>query len=143
MSRISALWACLSLSLLFCTHSVYAQTVERNVTVTAGQMQRVAFYLAAKSDCTRTPLPVVKLAEEPRNGKLIVRRGALKVADHLPCAGQDIPGLFVFFIAKPAFTGSDLASYTVELPDRKMLIKLTINVVSAPAKKPQRDMIDL
>lgn len=119
------------------------QAIERteNVTVRSGQMQRLAFYPAAKRDCTRTPLPEVRLRDEPRNGRLIVRRVSIKASADSACPNQDIPGVAVFFLAKQGYTGSDQARYDIQVADRKATVKLNVRVIGG--SRAPRDAIDL
>lgn len=113
-----------------------------NVTVRAGHLQRLAFYPAAKRDCTRTPLPDIRLTQEPKNGKLIVRRMSINAGPNSACPGQNIPGLVVFFMAKPGYTGSDKAAYALQIAERKANVTVNIRVISGGTRTP-RDTIDL
>lgn len=112
-----------------------------SITVQAGVPQRIAFYPAAKKDCTRTPLPEIKLIEEPKRGKFIVRRVSIKADPESPCPGQTIPGLLVLFIASQTATGTDSATYEVKAGERSAAIQLTIQII--PGKKLQGAPIDL
>ena len=113
-----------------------------NVTVRAGQLQRLAFYPAAKRDCTRTPLSEVRLTQEPKNGKLIVRRVSINAGPNSACPGQSIPGLVVFFMAKQGYSGSDKVVYALQIAERKANVTLNIRVISGGNRTP-RDTIDL
>lgn len=123
--------------------AVRAQDAARteNVTVRAGQPQKIAFYPAAKADCSRAPLPEIKLVEEPKHGKLIVRRAAATAGPKSACPGQNIPGLLVLFVATPAYQGEDTLTFSVNRAETSAKVKLNIRVIAAPPKQP--GMIDL
>ncbi len=111
------------------------------VTVQAGLPQKIAFYPAAKKDCTRTPLPEIKLLEEPKKGKLIVRRVSIKADPDTACPGQTIPGLLVLFVASRNAAGADSTSYEVKAGERSATIRLNVQVT--PGKKPNGAPIDI
>lgn len=111
------------------------------VTVRAGTPQKIAFYPAAKRDCTRTPLPEIRLLDEPRHGKLVVRRASIKAAADSACPGQTIPGQLVLFIAKPGYEGKDSALYAVRVADQDAQVRLDVRVTASPS--PSGRMIDL
>lgn len=130
---------------LLCAMSIGASAQDQapttTLTVQAGQPQRIAFYPAAKKDCTRTPLPEIKLVEEPKKGKLIVRRVSIKADPASACPGQTIPGLLVLFIASPNALGSDSTAYEVKAGERSATVRLKLNVTGG--KKSPRDPIDI
>ena len=121
--------------------SAQDQAPSTTLTVQRGQPQRIAFYPAEKKDCTRTPLPEIKLVEEPKNGKLIVRRVSIKADPASACPGQTIPGLLVLFIASPNALGSDSTAYEVKAGERSATVRLKLNVTGG--KKSPRDPIDI
>lgn len=135
------------IALLFMASGFSASAQDRpperteNITVRAGQMQRLAFYPAAKRDCTRTPLPEIRLLDEPRNGRVIVRRVSIKASSDSACPNQDIPGVAVFFIAKQGYTGADNARYDIQVANRKATVKINVRVIGG--KLTPRDTTDL
>jgi hypothetical protein len=108
---------CLVTILVLCAVAqAQAQTAPRTeaVTVRAGTPQKVAFYPAAKRDCTRTPLPEIR---------------------------QTSPGQLVLFIAKPGYQGKDSALYAVRVADQDAQVRLDVRVTASPSTSGR--MIDL
>ena len=108
--------------------SAQGQTSGPTLTVQAGLPHKIAFYPAAKKDCTRTPLPEIKLLEEPKKGKLIVRRVSIKADPESVCPGQTIPGLLVLFLAAQNASGRDSTSYEVKAGERSATVRLNVEV---------------
>lgn len=102
-----------------------------SVTVRAGQTHRVAFYPAAKADCSRTPLPEIKLLEEPKHGKLIVRRASITAGANSACPGQSIPGQLVLFVANANYSGADRLAYGIQIAERKGTVRINLRIVNA------------
>ena len=128
---------------LFAAGQAEAQTTTKTeaVTARAGTPQKVAFYPAAKRDCTRTPLPEIRLIDEPRHGRVVVRRASIKATADSACPGQTIPGQLVLFIAKPGYQGKDSALYAVRVGKQDAQVRLDVRVTASPST-PGR-MIDL
>ena len=111
-----------------------AQTATRleSVKVRAGVAQKIAFYPAAKRDCTRTPLPEIRLIDEPRHGRVIVQRVSIKATADSACPGQTIPGQLIMFIANPGYQGRDSALYAVRVSNHVAQVKLDVEVAPRP-----------
>lgn len=134
MRLLSSLVLIVALPAWGCTAAL-AQVATRTETVTvrAGVAQKIAFYPAARRDCTRTPLPEIRLIDEPKHGKLIVRRASIKAAADSACPGQTIPGQLVLFIGKPGYQGRDSALYGVRVVDQDAQVRLDLRIMPGSA----------
>ena len=143
MSRAVIVVASMLLGGAILSQRAAAQEVARSesVTVRAGQTQRIAFYPAAKRDCTRTPLPEINLLDEPRNGRVIVRRTNIVAAPGSACPGQTIPGLLVTYTAKPNASGQDRARYAIRLSGRSATVQVNIRIMGG--MRAPRDGVDI
>lgn len=138
---VSALFLAALAHAVAAAHAQDDKPASASLTVQAGVPQKVAFYPAAKKDCTRTPLPEIKLIDEPKLGKLIVRRASIKADPGSACPGQTIPGLLVLFVAKPSASGRDRTAYEVKAGERSATVRLDVQVI--PNRRSPSTPIDI
>jgi hypothetical protein len=108
-------------------------TVERTVTAEAGKAARIGVYLNLKPDCTSGPLPILRLTESPKGGRVVIKRAKIRVTNAGACLSTEAPGYVAFYQSRADFSGADKIAIEIQLPDRDTVRvqKITINVRAA------------
>ena len=108
------------------------RTVERRAKGPSGANIRIGMYINVKPDCTSGPLPTIRLVGVPENGKVNVRRVNVQATNYRQCLALTVPGYIAFYRSRPGFSGTDLVTLEVKLPDgRTEVQKITVTVAGA------------
>jgi hypothetical protein len=110
-----------------------SRTVERTVGAESGKVARIGAYVNIKPDCTSGPLPILRLAEAPQGGRVVIKRAKINVTNAGACLSGEVPGLIAFYVPRKDFSGADKVAIEVKFPDsdRVNMQKITINVRAA------------
>lgn len=114
--------------------SAFAQdrTVERRAKGPSGANIRIGMYINVKPDCTSGPLPTIRLVGVPENGKVNVKRVNVRATNYRQCLALSVPGYIAFYRSRPGFSGTDLVTLEIKLPDgRTEVQKITVTVAEA------------
>lgn len=119
-----------------CTLS-YAQVVERIAKGPANKDIRIGLYINVKPDCTSGPLPTIRLATAPQNGKVTVKQGRVKATNYKQCLALEVPGYIALYRSASGFSGSDNLELEVKYSNgRSEIQKITVQVLpEAPGQK--------
>jgi len=108
------------------------RTVERRAKGPSGANIRIGMYINVKPDCTSGPLPTIRLVGVPENGKVNVKRVNVQATNYRQCLALTVPGYIAFYRSRPGFSGTDLVTLEVKLPDgRTEVQKITVTVAGA------------
>jgi hypothetical protein len=112
-------------------------TIERSISVVSGKPDRVGVYVNIKPDCTSGPLPVLRVAEPPHNGQIVVELVNIRITNVGSCLGTEAPGFIASYESQPGFQGDDKVIIEIKFPDRGNAARLeTITIsVRAPGMK--------
>lgn len=111
-----------------------AHIIERSIVVEAGKVVRIGAYFNVKPNCTTGPVPVLRLAEQPQAGRVVIKRANIRVTNAGECLSAEVPGYVAFYQSRPNFSGADKVVIEVRLPNRSTAIniqRITINVRAA------------
>jgi hypothetical protein len=93
---------------------------------------RIGVYVSIKPDCSSGPLPTIRLATPPANGKVTVKRATVNATNYKQCLALQVPAFVALYRANPEFVGSDLLSIEVRYPGgRTEIQQITVNVSAA------------
>jgi hypothetical protein len=101
-----------------CGTAASAQTQEVSRTV-SGQPNtdiRVGVYVNVKPDCTSGPLPSIRLATPPENGKVTVKQAKVTSTSYKQCLAFEVPGFVAFYRPRADFAGVDVLILEVKFP---------------------------
>ena len=108
------------------------RTVERRAKGPSGANIRIGMYINVKPDCTSGPLPTIRLVGVPENGKVNVRRVNVQATNYRQCLALSVPGYIAFYRSRPGFSGTDLVTLEIKLPDGHTEVqKITVTVAGA------------
>ena len=108
------------------------RTVERRAKGPSGANIRIGMYINVKPDCTSGPLPTIRLVGVPENGKVNVKRVNVRATNYRQCLALSVPGYIAFYRSRPGFSGTDLVTLEIKLPDgRTEVQKITVTVAEA------------
>lgn len=108
------------------------RTVERRAKGPSGANIRIGMYINVKPDCTSGPLPTIRLVGVPENGKVNVKRVNVQATNYRQCLALTVPGYIAFYRSRPGFSGTDLVTLEIKLPDgRTEVQKITVTVAGA------------
>jgi hypothetical protein len=112
------------------THSPdEAAVVERQAKGRAGRNIRLVVITNVRSDCTSGPLPTVRLATPPKNGKVTVQRVRYGATNLRQCLAAEVPALVAFYRSAGDFEGSDTATLEIRFEGKPpQLRRYTISV---------------
>jgi len=85
----------------------HAQVVERNAKGPANKDIRVGLYVNVQPDCTSGPLPTIRLATPPQNGKVTVKQGRVKATNYKQCLALEVPAYIALYRSSAGFSGAD------------------------------------
>jgi hypothetical protein len=108
--------------------------IERIVAVEAGKVVRIGAYFNVQSNCTSGPVPILRLAEPPQGGRVVIKRANIRVTNAGACLSAEVPGYVAFYQSRPDFSGTDKVAIEIRLPNRGTAIniqRITINVRAA------------
>ena len=110
-----------------------SHTGKRTIVVELGKTARVGVYANIKKDCTSGPLPLIRLTEAPHDGRFVVKRAKVRVANAGTCLSLEVPGLVAFYQSRPGFSGSDKLTIEIKRPDEEAIRSQTITIDVKPA----------
>ena len=115
----------------------HAQAVERNAKGPANKDIRVGLYVNVQPDCTSGPLPTIRLATAPQNGKVTVKQGRVKATNYKQCLALEVPAYIALYRSAAGFSGSDTLELEVKYPNgRSEIQKITVQVTpETPGQK--------
>jgi len=133
---MKALWLTAAALVLTASTNSWAQTQVVNRTVN-GQPDtdiRVGVYANVKPDCTSGPLPSIRLASPPENGKVTVKQGKVTVTNYKQCLALEVPAFIAFYHPRADFVGVDVLILEVKLPGGKTEVqKISVTVGTGSA----------
>ena len=132
-----------------CSISAQAQSPSpdanyRTVEAAGTKPLQLGYHGSAQKDCSRGPLPNIKVSQTPNQGVLRVRRGKLTTNKVVACPGLQVPVQIVFYQAREGASGSDRVVYEVAGQTgnvRRYDITINIKPVSRPAAIEKQEKI--
>jgi hypothetical protein len=114
-----------------------AQVVERKVKALPNRDTQIGVYINVLPDCTSGPLPTIRLASPPANGKVVVKNAKAKATNYKACLALEVPAYVAFYKSPPDFLGQDVLTIEVKYAGgRTEIQKITVQVnTSAPQQK--------
>jgi len=105
------------------------QIVNRTVNGQPDTDIRVGVYVNVKPDCTSGPLPSIRLASPPENGKVTVKQGKVTATNYRQCLALEVPAFIVFYHSRADFIGVDALTLEVKSPGGKIEVqKVSVTV---------------
>jgi hypothetical protein len=98
-----------------------ASVAVRKAEVSAGNTVLVTSYKNWGPNCTPAQNPPIRIITPPSGGTLDLRAGDYQVAGEAPqagasdCRGRTLPGVGIYYTARPDFRGEDRFTYTVDI----------------------------
>jgi hypothetical protein len=114
------------------------RAVERTAKGPAGHDIRVGVYVNVRPDCSSGPLPSIRLAAHPQNGKVTVKRAKVTATNYKQCLALQVPAFVAIYRSKPAFDGMDQMTIEVKYPGGRteiQKIKVLVGESSQPGKR--------
>jgi hypothetical protein len=106
-----------------------AQIVNRTINGPPDTDIRLGVYVNVKPDCTSGPLPSIRLASPPENGKVTVKQGKVTATNYRQCLALEVPAFIVFYHPRADFIGVDALTIEVKSPGGKTEIqKVSVTV---------------
>jgi hypothetical protein len=106
-----------------------AEPVDRQAKGRAGRNIRLLVVTNVRSDCTSGPLPTIRLAAEPKNGRVTVQRVRYGATNMRQCLAAEVPALVAFYRSAADFEGSDTATLEIRFEGKPpQLRRYTISV---------------
>jgi hypothetical protein len=133
---MKALWlTAAALVLAVSAHSwAQSQVVNRTVNGQPDTDIRVGVYVNVKPDCTSGPLPSIRLASPPENGKVTVKQGKVTATNYKQCLALEVPAFIAFYHPRPDFVGVDVLILEVKFPGGKTEVqKVSVTVGTGSA----------
>src|SRR6516165_9228283 len=114
--------------------SAQVQVVNRTVNGQPNTDIRVGVYANVKPDCTSGPLPSIRLASPPENGKVAVKQGKVTATNYKQCLALEVPAFIAFYRPRADFVGVDVLTLEVKLPGGKTEVqKISVTVGTGSA----------
>ena len=104
--------------------------VNRNVTGQAGRDIRIAVFASVRPDCTSGPLPIIRLSEEPKHGKVTVKEGKVRTTNLQKCLAAEVPAFVVINRSVTDFEGKDEVALDVGAGEKRQIQRITITVTN-------------
>src|SRR3954467_2781139 len=118
------------LVLLVSGASAYAQVVERTAKGPANKDIRIGLYINVKPDCSSGPLPTIRLATAPQNGKVTVKQGRVKATNYKQCLALEVPAYIALYRSASGFSGTDNLELEVKYSNgRTQIQKISVQVI--------------
>jgi len=114
------------------------QAVERTAKGSPDRDIRVGVYVNVRHDCSSGPLPSIRLAAAPQNGKVTVKRANVTATNYKQCLALQVPAFVAIYRSKPAFDGIDELTLEVNFPSGRteiQKIKVFVGEASQPGKR--------
>ena len=105
---------CLSSALLVFSFGFASAT--ETFDMKAGQSITTKFAVWDSSNCQAGPYPEVQF-KQPANGKITTRRGRAVEPEGTPCAGKNLPGVFVTYKPNKGFKGKECGAISLVFPE--------------------------
>ena len=103
-------------------------SVTRTATGQAGRDIRIGVFASLRPDCTPGALPVIRLNEEPKHGKVTVKQGKVRTTNVQKCLAAEVPAFIVIYRSAPDFEGRDELALDVGTGDKRHIQRITITV---------------
>src|SRR5262249_50387507 len=101
---MKALWLTAALVLTASANTwAQVQVVNRTVNGQPDTDIRVGVYVNVKPDCTSGPLPSIRLASPPENGKVTVKQGKVTATNYKQCLALGVPAFIAFYHPRADF----------------------------------------
>lgn len=106
-----------------------ADTRQREVSVSSGQMERLFVHSNYGRNCKGGPLPKISFKKLPANGQAATGKSVetVKRQGH-NCNGKKIDGVGIFYQSKPGFKGTDRVVYQRGTGKNAFTMDVTITV---------------
>ena len=105
------------------------EVVERQAKGRAGRNIRLVVITNVRRDCTSGPLPTIRLATPPKNGKVTVQRMRYGATNLRQCLAAEVPALVAFYRSAGDFEGSDTVTLEIRFEGKPpQLRRYTISV---------------
>jgi hypothetical protein len=105
--------------------------VARTATGQAGRDIRIGVFASLRPDCTPGALPVIRLNEEPKHGKVTVKEAKVRTTNFQKCLAAEAPAFIVIYRSSPDFEGRDEVALEVGTGDKRQIQRITITVTNA------------
>ncbi len=103
--------------------------VDRQVKGRAGRNIRLVTITNVRPDCTSGPLPTVRLATPPKNGRVVVQRIQYTATNRRQCLAAQVPALLALYRSAGDFEGTDVATLEIRFEGKQpQLRRYTIGV---------------
>jgi hypothetical protein len=109
------------------------RAVERTAKGPAGRDIRVGIYVNVRPDCSSGPLPSIRLAAHPHNGKVTVKRAKVTATNYKQCLALQVPAFVAIYRSKPAFDGMDQMTLEVSYPNGRTEIQKIKVLIGEPS----------
>jgi hypothetical protein len=110
LALLATAWGCFAAA----AQDAKPPQIERQVQGIAGKDIRIGVFLNRRPGCTSGPLPVIRLAEEPANGKVRIRRARVRVSNDKECLAAEFPAYVAVYRSRPEFSGKDMLSLEIK-----------------------------
>ena len=104
---------CLSSAML--AFSIGSVSAAETIDMKAGQSITTKFAVWDSSNCQAGPYPEVQF-KQPANGKITTRKGRGIEPKGSPCAGKNLPGVFVTYKPNKGFRGKECGAISLVFP---------------------------
>jgi hypothetical protein len=114
-----------------------SRTSEKRARTESGKDVRIGVYINVRPDCTSGPLPSIRLAAPPANGRVTVRKANVTATNYKQCLALQVPAFVAIYRSRKEFSGIDTLELEVKYPSGRLEIqKFQITVGSPPAAQP-------
>jgi hypothetical protein len=135
---MKALWLTVATLILMASADSWAQVqvVNRRVNGRPDSDIQVGIYVSIKADCTPGPLPSIRLASPPENGKVTVKQAKVTATNYKQCLGLEVPAFVAFYYPRSDFVGVDVLTLEVRFPGGKTEVQKISVAVGTGAPGP-------
>ena len=111
------------------TDAPQTRAVQRAVKGPADKDIQIGLFVNVTPDCQSGPLPIIRLAEPPAHGKVVVKNATVKATNYKQCLALQTPGYVAFYHSAPNFVGEDYFTLEVKFPGgRTEVQKITATI---------------
>jgi hypothetical protein len=104
-------------------------TLDRHFKGKSGRDINVGIFASMKADCTPGTLPIVRLAQSPLHGKIVLKKGKLHATNFKQCLSTDLPAFVALYRSRPGFVGQDVLTLEIiNTNGKKQFQRITITV---------------
>lgn len=140
--------ACAVATVLGCGSTVLAQDAHLVKTTRAGHAVIILGYARSDQNCEGITPPVLYLDKPAEHGTVCWRPGKLKLREAIvgnltQCLGRDIRGVNVVYFPRWKYVGSDGLQYTVEFPNARHRVEVSMTVLTDGSSSPDSPFADM